>query len=316
MSITKRSIFKLYVKLNRVLPRVLQSILKVLMIFSTAFSLLVPLAILIIVVIKSVKFFQIVPILDFLFGTTWAPRDDIVKDHFGVVPVLMGTFTMCMVAMTVIGIFGTMLAVYMAEYAKEKVRKVLKLGLDMFAGVPTIVYGFFVTMFFAPLLVKLVKGTSFVIDPESTLLAGIFIGLSIIPFFSSLLEDVLKSVPSTLYEAAITMGATKAEALFQIIFPYIKRQLISCFLFALSRCLGETVIMLIAGGLMAKLTLNPFESNTTMTVQIINLASSDSDYSSPRTLCIFAASLLLFLITFVINSIGNVISNSHIQGRK
>lgn len=281
--------------------------IRIAMLIAVSFVFIIPIGIFILTLSKSIEFFKIAPISEFLLGKTWAPRDDIIAGHFGVIPVLMGTLSMSLVAMTVVSIFGFMCGMYIAEYLSPRKHYVVRIVLDMFAGVPGIVYGFFIAMTCAPYVAKItIFGSP--MDPESNLVIGFFIGIYTLPFFVALIDDALRSVPKKLYDSALTLGANRTEIVFGIILPFAKRQIISSFLFATSRCIGETVVILIAGSIMAKYTLNPLIGNTTTTAEIVTLAVADSDFASPRSLATFALSLILFLITFVINTIGNFIS--------
>ncbi len=286
-------------------------LIRLTMIVATSFAVIVPLGILTLLIVKSVQFFKMVPISEFLFGVNWAPRDDIVRDHFGVLPVLMGSISTATIAIITTVIIGFAIGCYLAEYTTKKQHYFLRVILDMFSGIPSIVYAFFVAVTCTPYFVWLAnsKNTVLHFDPESALVIGFFIGILTVPFFAALVDDALKSAPKRLYDAALSLGTTKTEVMFDIIIPYVSKQLMSSFLFALSRCFGETVIAMIAGSIISRATLNPLISNSTATAQIVTLAMSDSDFASPRALSTFALALLLFCFTFIINTIGGYIEH-------
>lgn len=281
------------------------------MVLATSFTVIVPGGILTLLIIKSVQFFKTVPIAEFLFGTNWAPRDDIIEGHFGILPVLMGSISTAMVAIITTVIIGAAIGCYLAEYTTKKQHYMLRVILDMFSGIPSIVYAFFVAVTCTPYFVLLANNPSSLLhfDPESVLVIGFFIGLLTVPFFAALVDDALRSVPKKVYDSALSLGATRTEVMIGVIIPSASKQLVSSFLFALSRCLGETVIAMIAGSIISRATFNPLISNSTATAQIVTLATADSDFASPRALATFALALFLFSFTFIINTIGGYIEH-------
>ncbi len=281
------------------------------MMLATSFAIIIPLGILCLLVIKSIAFFQIVPISEFFLGVNWAPRDDIIENHFGVLPVLMGSISTATIAIITTVFIGSAMGCYLAEYTTKKQHYFLRVILDMFSGIPSIVYAFFVAVTCTPYFVWLSNANISWLhfDPESVLVIGFFIGILTVPFFVALVDDALRSVPKRLSDSALSLGATRTEVMMDIIIPFASKQLISSFLFALSRCFGETVIAMIAGSIIARATLNPLISNSTATAQIVTLAVSDSDFASPRALSTFALALFLFMVTFIINTIGGYINH-------
>ena len=278
---------------------------------STSFTLVVPIGILVLLVVKSLQFFKIVPLKEFFLGLVWAPRDDIIQDHFGVLPVLMGSLSTAFVAIFTTVIIGFAIGCYLAEYTTKKTHYVLRVILDMFSGIPSIVYACFVAVTCTPYFVFLANASNGFLsfNPESTLVIGFFIGLLTVPFFAALVDDALRSVPKKVYDSALSLGATRTEVTFGVLIPFAYKQLISSFLFALSRCFGETVIAMIAGSVISRITLNPLVSNSTATAQIVSLSAADSDFASPRALATFALALFLFTFTFIINTIGSYIEH-------
>ncbi len=291
--------------------KILGYFIMTLMILSTCFTMLIPGGIFILLIIKSIQFFKSVPLSEFLLGKVWAPRDDIIEGHFGVLPVLAGSISTALVAIIITVIVGAAVGYYLSEYTTKKQHYMFRIVLDMFSGIPSIVYAFFVAITFTPCFAWLEASNSGLlhIDAESVLVVGFFIGLLTVPFFAALVDDALNSAPKTVYDSALSLGSTRTEVVTKVIIPFVSKQLVSSFLFALSRCLGETVIAMIAGSIISRLTLNPLLSNSTATAQIVTLAAADSDFLSPRALSTFALALFLFIITFIINSIGGYIEH-------
>lgn len=256
---------------------------------------------------QSLRFFDAVPFFDFIFGLHWNPqialRDNQVASigSFGVIPLLVGTLLISAVAMCVAVPFGLMSAIYLAEYAKPSVRTLAKPFMELLAGVPTVVYGFFAALTLAPLLKGLGDDIGLMVSPESALAAGLVMGLMTIPFVASLSDDVIVAVPQSLRESGLGLGATKSEVVRHIVLPAALPGIIGSILLALSRAIGETMIVVMAAGLAAHLTLNPLESVTTVTVQIVTLLVGDQEFDNAKTLAAFALGLFLFVITLCLN---------------
>ncbi|MCB1957826.1 MAG: phosphate ABC transporter permease subunit PstC [Rhodocyclaceae bacterium] len=259
------------------------------------------------VLFESIRFFHAVPVTDFLFGLDWSPQIAIRADQagssgaFGAVPLFAGTMLITLIAMVVAVPIGLMSAIYLAEYASARMRSIAKPLLEVLAGIPTVVYGFFAALMVAPFIRD--SGALFGLDiaSESAMAAGLVMGVMIIPFVSSLSDDVINAVPQSLRDGAYGMGATQSETIRRVIFPAALPGIVGAVLLAVSRAIGETMIVVMAAGLAAKLTANPFEAVTTVTVQIVTLLVGDQEFDSPKTLAAFALGLLLFFVTLVLN---------------
>ncbi len=280
------------------------------MMFSSLVAILTTVGIIVSLVYEAGAFFAMVPIQEFLFGLRWEPQIAMRADQvagqgaFGVVPVLFGTFVISALAMVVAVPVGIYSAIYLTEYARPRVRSVVKPVLEILAGIPTVVYGFFAVLTVAPLIRTL--GLSLGLDaaPNSALAAGGVMGVMIIPFISSIADDALASVPRSMRDGSYALGATKSETITRVLLPAALPGIVGGVLLALSRAVGETMIVVMAAGLIATMTLNPFESVTTVTVQIVTLLIGDSEFDNPKTLAAFALGLVLFVITLCLNLIA------------
>ena len=252
-------------------------------------------------------FFERVPIFDFLFGLNWSPQTAIREDQvastgsFGAVPIFAGTLLVTLIAMTVAIPIGLTSAIYLSEYASSTTRATIKPILEILAGVPTVVYGFFAAITVGPFLREIADYFGFSIASESALAAGGVMGIMIIPFISSLSDDVISAVPSSLRDGSLAMGATKSETVKRVVLPAALPGIVGAILLAVSRAIGETMIVVMAAGIAAKLTANPFESVTTVTVQIVTLLIGDQEFDSAKTLSAFALGITLFFITLCLN---------------
>lgn len=260
--------------------------------------------------VESLRFFQKISIFDFLFGLEWSPQTALRADQvgasgaFGAIPLIVGTLLISAIAMAIATPLGLMSAVYLAEYASKRSRNFIKPLLELLAGIPTVVYGFFAALIVAPMLRNGGDQLGFEISSESALAAGLTMGVMIIPLVSSLSDDVINAVPQSLRDASYGLGATQAETIKQVILPAAIPGIAGSLLLATSRAIGETMIVVMAAGLAAKLTLNPLEAVTTVTVQIVTLLTGDQEFDSAKTLSAFALGLLLFLITLCLNVIA------------
>jgi phosphate transport system permease protein len=258
-------------------------------------------------IFDSLRFFSMVSPTEFLFGLDWRPITAIREGQvgqegsFGFVPVLVGTAQIAFLAILVAGPIGLLSAIYMVEFAPHRVRATAKPVIEVLAGIPTVVYGFFAATLVAPLVRDLGNAIGIPASSESALAAGSVMGIMIIPFVSSLSDDVVSSVPNRLRQAAYTMGATQGETIMRVVLPAALPGLVSALVLAISRAIGETMIVVMAAGLAANLTLNPFESVTTITVQITTVLTGDQPFDSPMTLSAFALALALFAITLMLN---------------
>jgi phosphate transport system permease protein len=223
---------------------------------------------------------------------------------FGAIPVLAGTFLISGIAMSIAVPFGLMSAIYLSEYAGPKFRAVVKPLLEILAGIPTVVYGFFAALVVAPFIRDLGMRVGLSVSSESALAAGLVMGIMIIPFVSSLSDDVINAVPQSMRDGSYGLGATKSETIKLVILPAALPGIVGSILLAVSRAIGETMIVVMAAGLAANLTLNPLQAVTTVTVQIVTLLVGDQEFDSPKTLAAFALGLLLFVVTLVLNVIA------------
>jgi len=262
------------------------------------------------VLFESLRFFQRVPLFDFLFGLDWSPQTAIREDQvgssgaFGAVPLFAGTLLISSIAMLVAVPVGLMSAIYLSEYASSKMRAIAKPLLEVLAGIPTVVYGYFAALTVAPLFRGMGENIGLTVSSESALGAGVVMGIMIIPFISSLSDDVLNAVPQALREGSFGLGATHSETIRLVLLPAALPGIVGGILLAVSRAIGETMIVVMAAGLAANLTINPFEAVTTVTVQIVTLLVGDQEFDSAKTLAAFALGLLLFLTTLILNIIA------------
>ncbi|MGB0670229.1 MAG: phosphate ABC transporter permease subunit PstC [Rhodospirillales bacterium] len=268
-------------------------------------------------IFESARFFEKVPVIDFLFGLEWSPQVALRKDQvgssglFGAIPLFAGTLFISFIAMCVAAPVGLLAAVFMSEYASSKIRAWVKPMLEILAGIPTVVYGFFAALTVAPLMRDTGADFGLTISSESALAAGIVMGVMIIPFVSSLSDDVISAVPQSLREGSYGLGATKSETIRQVVFPAALPGIIGGLLLAASRAIGETMIVVMAAGLAANLTANPFEAVTTVTVQIVTLLVGDQEFDSAKTLAAFALGLVLFCVTLCLNIIALHVVNKY-----
>lgn len=259
---------------------------------------------------ESFAFFQKVSIFDFLFGLEWSPQTALRSDQvgssgaFGAVPLITGTLLISAIAMLVATPLGLLSAIYLAEYASKEARSFIKPLLELLAGIPTVVYGFFAALIIAPLLRGTGEDVGLVISSESALAAGLTMGIMIVPLVSSLSDDVINAVPQSLRDASYGLGATQAETIKKVILPAAIPGISGSLLLATSRAIGETMIVVMAAGLAANLTANPFEAVTTVTVQIVTLLTGDQEFESAKTLSAFALGLMLFVVTLCLNVIA------------
>ena len=282
----------------------------VLMILCATAAVLTTIGIVASLVWESLAFFAMVPPQEFFFGLNWEPqiaiRDDQVAGTgaFGAVPVFLGTLVIAAIAMAIATPIGIFTAIYLVEYADERLRNIVKPILEILAGVPTVVYGFFAVLTVAPAIRSAGSLLGVATSPNSALAAGGVMGIMIIPFISSIADDALRAVPRTLRDGALAMGATSAETMTTVLLPAALPGIMGGILLALSRAIGETMIVVMAAGLIASLNVNPLDSVTTVTVQIVTLLIGDTAFDNPKTLAAFALGLVLFLVTLGLNVIA------------
>jgi phosphate transport system permease protein len=283
---------------------------KITLIVCSSIAILTTLGIVMSVLFEAIRFFQKVPWTEFLFGTQWSPQTAIRADQvgssgaFGAVPLFTGTLLIALIAMTVAAPIGLMSAIYLVEYASSRVRSVAKPLLEMLAGIPTVVYGFFAALTVAPMIRNFGTAIGLDVASESALAAGLVMGIMIIPFVSSLSDDVINAVPQAMRDGAYALGATKSETVRQIVIPAALPGIVGGLLLAVSRAIGETMIVVMAAGLAANLTFNPLSAVTTVTVQIVTLLTGDQEFDSAKTLAAFALGLVLFILTLGLNVIA------------
>jgi phosphate transport system permease protein len=259
------------------------------------------------VAFEAFRFFSMVSPIDFLFGTSWSPQMAIRADQvgssgsFGAVPLFAGTALISLIAMVIAVPIGLFSAIYLAEYAHSRFRTVAKPLLEVLAGVPTVVYGFFAALTIGPALRGWGESLGLDVASESALAAGFVMGIMIIPFVSSLADDMISAVPQSLRDGAYALGATRSETIKQVVMRAALPGIVGGVLLAVSRAIGETMIVVMAAGLAANLTANPLEAVTTVTVQIVTLLVGDQEFDSPKTLAAFALGLVLFLVTLALN---------------
>ena len=259
---------------------------------------------------EALRFFALIPASEFLFGLSWNPQFEgadragsgqMGLATYGSIPLFLGTFLISLIALFVAVPIGLFSAIYLSEYASQRTRSVVKPLLEVLAGIPTVVYGFFAALTVAPFVRKL--GFNFGLDvaSESALAAGMVMGIMIIPFVSSLSDDVINAVPQSLRDASLALGSTKSESVKQVVLPAALSGIVASILLAVSRAVGETMIVVMAAGLAANLTLNPLDAVTTVTAQIVTILVGDQEFESAKTLSAFALALTLILITLVLN---------------
>ena len=285
----------------------IENYVKYFLFFCSSVAVMTTVGIVFSLLFESLRFFSEVSVLEFLFGTKWYPYIPIREGQsgslgsFGAVPIFAGTFLVMIVAMCVATPIGLFTAIYLAEYASPRLRRIIKPLLEILAGVPTIVYGFFAFVTVAPFVKTFGQSIGIDASPTSALAAGLVMGIMIIPFISSLSDDVINSVPQSLREGSLGIGANKAETIKRVILPAALPGIVGAFLLGVSRAIGETMIVVVAAGTAPNLTANPFENVTTVTVQIVIALIGDQEFDDPRTLSAFALGLVLFVITLILN---------------
>ena len=280
---------------------------------SSAIAILTTIGIVFSVIFESMRFFALVPVSEFLFGTTWNPQFEGAERAgsgqmglatYGSVPLFAGTFLISVVALSVSVPVGLFSAIYLSEYATPRVRSLVKPLMELLAGVPTVVYGFFAALTVAPFIRASGMSLGLDVASESALAAGLVMGIMIIPFVSSLSDDVINAVPQALRDAAYGLGSTRSEAVRQVVLPAALPGIVAAVLLAVSRAVGETMIVVMAAGLAANLSLNPLDAVTTVTSQIVTILVGDQEFESAKTLSAFALALTLIVITLGLNFIA------------
>ena len=287
-----------------------ERVVTLLLIVSSTVAIFTTIGIVLSVLFESIRFFHKVPLTDFLLGLQWSPQTAIRADQigssgaFGMVPLFAGTLLISGIAMLVAVPIGLMSALYLSEYASPKFRATAKPLLEILAGIPTVVYGFFAALTVAPLIRDAGTALGLQVASESALAAGLVMGIMIIPFVSSLSDDVINAVPQSMRDGSYALGATKSETIQRVLLPAALPGIVGSILLAVSRAIGETMIVVMAAGLSANLTANPLQAVTTVTVQIVTLLTGDQEFDSAKTLAAFALGLMLFVVTLILNIIA------------
>jgi phosphate transport system permease protein len=297
---------------------IVEAVVRWLLLAASLVSILTTLGIVLSILFEAVRFFQIVSLWEFLTGTTWSPDtaflggagrtgENVAEAEFGSVPLFAGTFMITAIAMLVALPVGLLSAIYMSEYAPPKVRGMAKPTLEVLAGIPTVVYGFFAAITVSPWVVTVAEGIGLQASYSNALAPGLVMGIMIIPFVSSLSDDVISAIPQSMREGSFALGATPSETIKQVLVPAALPGVISAFILAVSRALGETMIVVMAAGLRPNLTANPLEDMTTVTVRIVDALTGDQEFDSPETLSAFGLGLILFLVTLVLNTVSLIV---------
>jgi len=279
------------------------------LITSSTVAIFTTIGIVLSVLFETIRFFNLVPPQDFLLGLEWNPQFEGAERAgsgggsatYGMIPMFVGTLLISTIALVVSVPIGLMSAIYLAEYATPKVRSTVKPLLEILAGVPTVVYGFFAALTVAPLIKTMGEGMGLTVASESALAAGLVMGIMIIPFVSSLSDDVINSVPQSLRDAALGLGSTKSETTRQVVLPAALPGIVAAVILAVSRAIGETMIVVMAAGLAANLSFNPLDAVTTVTSQIVTILVGDQEFESAKTLSAFALATVLIFITLSLN---------------
>lgn len=270
--------------------------------FFAAISVFTTIGIVIILITESANFFREIPVWDFLTGTEWTPL--FAEPKFGVLPLIVGTMSVTVIASVLAIPVGLGCAIYLSEYAPDRVRAVLKPILEILAGIPTIVYGFFALTFVTPVLQFFIPKT----QVFNVLSAGLVVGIMIIPMICSLSEDAMVAVPRALRNGAYALGSTKLEVALKIVVPAAFSGIVASFVLGLSRAVGETMIVALAAGSMAQLTFNPLESMQTLTAYIVSVSNGDTQHGTVEYNTIYAVGITLFAITLVMNMIAGYVA--------
>lgn len=287
-----------------------ERVVRIILLACAAVAIFTTIGIVFSVLFETFRFFQKVSPADFLFGMQWSPQTAIRADQggssgaFGIIPLLVGTLLISTIAILVAGPIGLFAAIYMAEYASPRFRAWAKPILEVLAGIPTVVLGFFAALTVAPLIRELGTAMGLSVASESALAAGLVMGIMIVPFVSSLSDDVITAVPQSLRDGSYGMGATRSETITKVVLPAALPGIVSAFMLAISRAVGETMIVVMAAGLAANLSFNPLDAVTTFTVQIKTILVGDQEFDSAKTLAAFALGFVLFFFTLTLNVIA------------
>lgn len=310
MTVPAKSSVDLTLRESKRSSQIKENAIKTVLMASSLVAILTTIGIVLSLGFEAYRFFTKIPFTEFIFGLEWSPQTAIRADQvgasgkFGVIPLLTGTLLISTIAMAIATPLGLYSAVYLSEYASKRTRNTVKPLLELLAGIPTVVYGFFAALVVAPIIRATGSGAGFNISSESALAAGSVMGIMLIPFISSLSDDVINAVPQAVRDASYGLGATKSETIKQVVLPAATPGIMGSLLLAISRAIGETMIVVMAAGLAANLTANPFEAVTTMTVQIVTLLTGDQEFDSAKTLAAFAIALFLLVLTLGLNIVA------------
>ncbi len=295
-----------------------EKVMRGLLFIAAAISILTTVGIVLSVIFESIQFFKVISFWNFITGTQWQPDtafligagradEGVAEPLFGSVPIFAGTFMITLIAMMVAVPIGLFAAIYMSEYASHTARGRLKPMLEILAGIPTVVYGFFAAITISPLVVDIAHSVGLEADYTNALAPGLIMGVMIIPFISSLSDDVIRAVPESLRDGSLALGTTKAETIRHIVLPAAMPGIVAACLLAVSRAIGETMIVVMAAGLRPNLTANPLEGMTTVTVKIVEALTGDQEFDSAFTLSAFALGLVLLTATLILNIISTIV---------
>lgn len=296
----------LALSLSRTAPRfrarnAVEQVIRGVLIVCSLIAIATTVAIVLSLVFESARFFQMYPWRDFFFGTEWTPSFG-GGSKLGMLPLLWGTLYISVIALLVAVPVGLYAAIYMSEYASPRMRSVVKPAIEVLAGIPTIVYGLFALVTVGPLLRDWIAQPMGLGDSGSSVMtAGVVMGVMLIPFVSSLSDDIINAVPQSLRDGSLAMGSTRSETIRQVVLPAALPGIVGAILLAASRAIGETMIVVLGAGAMARISPNPFEAMTTITVKIVGQLTGDNDFASPETLVAFALGLTLFVMTLGLN---------------
>ncbi|GHA31555.1 phosphate transport system permease protein [Devosia pacifica] len=282
-----------------------EAVVNALLVACSAVAILTTIGIVVSLLFEAIRFFTFISPVDFFFGTVWNPRFSTTgtggEGDYGLIPLLWGTVMVAFIAMFVAVPVGLMSAIYLSQYAHPRLRSTVKPIIEVLAGIPTIVYGFFALVTVGPFLSGIGNAVGLDIRATSAATAGLVMGIMIIPFISSLSDDILRQVPKSLRDGSLGLGATRSETIRKVILPAALPGIVGAFLLAISRAIGETMIVVLAAGNSPILRLNPFEPTSTVTVTIVNQLTGDTDFAGPQSLVAFALGLTLFAMTLVLN---------------
>jgi len=295
-----------------------EKVMRGLLLIAAAISILTTVGIVLSVIFESIQFFKVISFWNFITGTQWQPDtafligagradESVAEPLFGSVPIFAGTFMITLIAMLVAVPIGLFAAIYMSEYASHTARGRLKPMLEILAGIPTVVYGFFAAITISPLVVDIAHSLGMEADYTNALAPGLIMGVMIIPFISSLSDDVIRAVPESLRDGSLALGTTKAETIRHIVLPAAMPGIVAACLLAVSRAIGETMIVVMAAGLRPNLTANPLEGMTTVTVKIVEALTGDQEFDSAFTQSAFALGLVLLTATLILNIISTIV---------